>query len=148
MFWSAQAVYARAFYADGNTLTPMLATSCITLASIPVYAALYHSLSIAGLAIASGIGIMANALALAWLLDRRKLAPSFHLPWKEIGKTAGIALVAGLLAAGVSRGMLGRPSRIADLKAIGLITLTWSAAVAAGLWVTGSTLLRDLRRRA
>jgi hypothetical protein len=43
--------------------------------------------------------------------------------------------------------MLAHPSRAGDLKAIGLITLTWSAAVAAGLWITQSTLLRDLRRR-
>jgi putative peptidoglycan lipid II flippase len=147
VFWSAQAVYARAFYAAGNTLTPMVATTIITIASIPVYSMLYRSLSTMGLAIASGIGIMANAVALAWLLDRRKLAPAFHLPWNEIGKAALIAVVAGSLAAGVSRGMLAHPSRAGDLKAIGLITLTWSAAVAAGLWITQSTLLRDLRRR-
>ena len=33
--WSSQALYARAFYASGNTLTPMIATSLITLASLP-----------------------------------------------------------------------------------------------------------------
>jgi len=147
MFWSAQAVYARAFYAAGNTLTPMLATTCITLASLPVYSSLYRSLSTTGLAIASGIGIMSNALALAWLLDRRKLAQSFHLPWNEMGKAAGTALIAGLLSASVAQGIMMHPSRIADLKAIALITLTWSAAVAAGLWLTSSTLLSDLRRR-
>ncbi len=37
--WSCQALYARAFYASGNTLTPMIATSLITLASLPMYAA-------------------------------------------------------------------------------------------------------------
>src|SRR5215470_4028783 len=39
-FWAAQALYARAFYAAGNTLTPMIASSIITLASLPVYAVL------------------------------------------------------------------------------------------------------------
>src|SRR5438128_3731168 len=40
-FWSAQGLYARAFYAAGNTLTPMIASSVITLASLPIYAILY-----------------------------------------------------------------------------------------------------------
>lgn len=34
-FWSAQALYARGFYAAGDTLTPMLASTLITVASIP-----------------------------------------------------------------------------------------------------------------
>src|SRR5579862_6745151 len=55
-FWSAQALYARAFYAAGNTLTPMIASSIITVASIPMYGALYHAFSIVGLAIASDLG--------------------------------------------------------------------------------------------
>ena len=39
-FWSAQGLYSRAFYAAGNTLVPMVASSLITLASIPIYSAL------------------------------------------------------------------------------------------------------------
>src|SRR6266487_2581441 len=42
-FWSAQALYSRAFYAAGNTLTPMIASSLITVASIPMYSALYRA---------------------------------------------------------------------------------------------------------
>ena len=38
-------------------------------------------------------------------------------------------------------------SRVADLKALGLITITWAGAVAAGLWITRSSLPGDLRRR-
>jgi hypothetical protein len=38
-------------------------------------------------------------------------------------------------------------SRTADLKALGLITITWAGAVAAGLWLTRSSLPGDLRRR-
>src|SRR5215467_2930776 len=70
--WSAQSLYARAFYASGNTLTPMIATTIITVASIPVYRLMFHTLSVTGLAIASDIGIVANTLALAVLLHRRK----------------------------------------------------------------------------
>ena len=35
--WSAQAQYARAFYAAGDTLTPMIASTIIVVASLPVY---------------------------------------------------------------------------------------------------------------
>ncbi len=38
-------------------------------------------------------------------------------------------------------------SRVADLKALGLGTATWLAAVAAGLWLTRSRLDRRPRRR-
>ena len=37
--------------------------------------------------------------------------------------------------------------RAADLIALGLITITWAGAVAAGLWITRSSLPGDLRRR-
>src|SRR5450432_2181414 len=40
--WSAQGLYARAFYAAGDTLTPMLAVSVITAASLPIYSILFH----------------------------------------------------------------------------------------------------------
>src|SRR5437773_5571503 len=72
-FWSAQALYSRAFYAAGNTLTPMIASSLITVASIPMYFALCRAFSTVGLAMASDVGMMANTLALAVLLHRRKL---------------------------------------------------------------------------
>src|SRR5882672_5039551 len=38
-FWAAQGLYARAFYAAGDTLTPMVASTLITLASLLVYRA-------------------------------------------------------------------------------------------------------------
>src|SRR5690348_16262081 len=72
-FWSAQGLYSRAFYAAGNTLVPMVASSLITVASIPVYSVLFHKLSTVGLAMASDLGIVANTLALALLLHRRQL---------------------------------------------------------------------------
>src|SRR5229473_3877666 len=51
-FWSAQGLYARAFYAASNTLTPMIACSIITLASLPIYSALFHTFSVVALSIA------------------------------------------------------------------------------------------------
>ncbi len=85
-FWAAQGLYSRAFYASGNTLIPMVATSLITLASIPVYSALFRHFSTVGLAMASDLGIVANTLALAFLLHRRQLVRVSELRWGEIGK--------------------------------------------------------------
>jgi len=146
-FWAAQSLYSRAFYAAGNTLAPMIASSLITAASIPIYSALFHTLSTVGLAIASDLGIVANTLVLAVLLHRRKLVPASDLPWGEVGKAAMIAAVAGFLSYEVSRSVLVNGSRTADMKSLALTTITWAGAVAAGLWITGSKLPSELRRR-
>jgi hypothetical protein len=41
----------------------------------------------------------------------------------------------------------GHGSRIVDLLQLGLISVTWAAATAAGLWLLRSQLPNDLRRR-
>jgi putative peptidoglycan lipid II flippase len=146
-FWAAQALYARAFYAAGNTLTPMIASSIITVASIPMYSALFHVFSTVGLAIASDIGIAANTLALAILLHQRKLVSANELQWGELGKAAITAAIAGLLSYRVASSVMLHGSRIADFQSLGLITVTWAGAVAAGLWIMRSQLPGDLRRR-
>ncbi len=146
-FWSAQGLYSRAFYAAGNTLTPMVASSLITLASLPMYSALYRTFSTVGLAMASDLGIVANTLALAILLHRRRLVPTDELQWRELAKAGITAAVAGLLSHQVARAVMVSGSRSADLEALGLITITWAGAVAAGLWLTRSQLPGDLRRR-
>ena len=145
--WSSQALYARAFYASGNTLTPMIATSLITAASLPMYALLFRTFSITGLAIASDLGITANAVAIALLLHYRGMVPLGDLNWKELGKAALIGAVAGGLSYQVMRTVVLNGSRSADLLALALGALTWAAAVAAGLWLLRSELPADLRRR-
>ncbi len=146
-FWSAQALYARAFYAAGNTLTPMLAATLVTLASLPVYWALFHSLNVIGLAIASDIGIAGNTIVLAWLLHRRSLVRLSGLHWRELGKAAITAAIAGVAGIRVAEVVRVAGSRRADLEALALGTLTWAAATAAGLWLLRSELPRDLRRK-
>ena len=86
--WSAQGLYARAFYAAGDTLTPMVAVTVITSASLPVYSLLFHRYGVVGLAFASDIGIGANLLALACLLHYRKMVSLKTLRWDELGKSA------------------------------------------------------------
>jgi putative peptidoglycan lipid II flippase len=146
-FWAAQGLYARAFYAAGNTLTPMIASSVITLASLPMYSALYRNFSAVGLVAASDLGIAANCLAIAFLLHRRNLVPLGGLEWKEIGKALVISVLAGALSWEVARLVQMQGSRVADMKALALMVVTWAGAVAGALWLTKSTLLADLRRR-
>lgn len=146
-FWSAQGLYSRAFYAASDTLTPMVAASLLTLLSLPVYSALFHTLSVTGLAIASDAGIVANTLALAIMLHRRKLVPAGDMRWGELGKAAITASFAGYLSYRVSALVTLNGSRAADIRALALVTLTWAAGVAAGLWLLRSDLPRELRRR-
>jgi putative peptidoglycan lipid II flippase len=146
-FWAAQGLYARAFYAAGDTLTPMVASTLITVASLEVYRALFHAFSVMGLAIASDLGIVANTVAAAVLLHRRKLVSLGELPWGELGKAVLVAAVAGGAGWVVVRTIPLRGSRTADLESLGLSTITWAGAVAAGLWLVRSELPGSLRRK-
>lgn len=146
-FWSAQGLYARAFYAAGNTLTPMIASTVITVASLPVYSLLYHAYSARGLVIASDIGIAANCLAVALLLHYRKLVSLGGLEWKEIGKALVVSVIAGLLGWELIKFINPSGRRLADLEALGLIIAVWAAVVGLGLWLLKSKLPHDLRRK-
>ena len=149
--WSAQGLYARAFYAAGDTLTPMVAVTVITAVSLPVYSILFHRFGVVGLAWASDIGIGMNLLALACLLHYRKLVPLSEMRWKELGKAALTAGVAGGISFEVAKAAplaaSGYGSRVADLTQLALVSVTWAAAAAVGLWLLRSELPGDLQRR-
>ncbi len=145
--WSAQALYARAFYAAGDTITPMIASTIIVVASLPVYSALFHRFDVMGLVIASDIGILMHTVALALLLDRKKLVLLGDMPWLELLKSLGTALFAAGVAFAVARTIVVNGSREADLLSLSLISVTWLAAVVLGLWLTKSNLPGELRRK-
>jgi len=145
--WSSQGLYARAFYASGNTLTPMVASTLITVASLPMYRLLFHQFSVTGLAIASDLGIAANTLVIALLLHVRGLVPLGELNWRELGKATLTGAVAGSLSYEVARVVSLNGNWKTDVAALALGSLTWAAGVAAGLWILGSQLPADLRRR-
>ena len=146
--WSAQALYARAFYASGDTLTPMVASTLIVLASLPIYAAMFHRYGFTGLAMASGLGILLHTIAIAVLLNHRRLVALGALPWDELAKVFVTAVVAGLLCYEVSRIWSSTGNWRSDVVSLAIIGAAWSAAVAIGLWMTRSRLWRDLRRKA
>jgi putative peptidoglycan lipid II flippase len=128
----------------------MVAVTAITAASLPMYSFLFHTFGVVGLAWASDIGIGANLVALAWLLHYRKLVSLAGLRWGELGKGALTAVIAGGISYEVAKiaplATSGMGSRTADLMQLGLVSVTWAAAVAASLWLLGSELPRDLRR--
>jgi len=150
VLWSAQALYARAFYAAGDTLTPMTAVTVITVLSLPIYSVLFRTFGVVGLAWASDIGIGLNLLALAGLLHYRNLVRLGGLSWGELGKALLAAVVAGAIsfevagAVPIAASRFGR--RLADVLQLFLVSLTWAAAVLAGLWLLRSELPRELRR--
>jgi putative peptidoglycan lipid II flippase len=149
--WSAQGLYARAFYAAGDTLTPMVAVTVITSASLPIYSLLFHRYGVVGLAFASDIGIGANLVALAWLLDYRKMVSLGDLRWGELGKSALTAVIAGGISLEVARSVTplisAHSSRVADLLQLALISVTWAAATGVGLRLLKSQLPNELRLR-
>jgi len=150
ILWSAQGLYARAFYAAGDTLTPMVAVTIITALSLPIYSFSFHTFGVVGLAWASDIGIGLNLIALAGLLHRRKLVSLAGLRWDELGKSAVTAVVAAVISFEVAKAVpihSGHGGRLTDIAQLALVSLTWAAAVAAGLWLLRSELPGDLRRR-
>jgi putative peptidoglycan lipid II flippase len=144
--WSAQAQYARAFYGAGNTLTPMVASTIIVAASLPIYRTFFHVYGVTGLAIASDVGILMHTVALAWLLHRNHMVPLNDLRWLELMKALATAIVAGIASYAVGRAIVVNGSMRSDLISLLAISAVWVIVVLLGLWLTRSNLLRELRR--
>jgi putative peptidoglycan lipid II flippase len=125
----------------------MIASTIITLASLPVYWMLFQRYSTVGLVVASDLGIAANCCAMAVLLHRRRLVPLNTLPWDEVGKAFATSVVAAGAAGFMARFVPLRGSRIADLESLALTTAVWAGFVTLGLWLLKSTLPHELRRR-
>ena len=156
--WSAQAIYARAFYAAGNTILPMAAGTIVTLVSLPIYAALYHALGAMGLAIASDIGIAIQTLALAGMLHQRRMVSLASLDYRELGRCLLASIVSGALLwavfiwlAGRIAGWLGPRfplhSRWMEFAVLLAGTALWLVIVKAVLERSGSALPRAAMKR-
>ncbi len=96
--WSAQAIYARAFYAAGNTFAPMVASTIVTVVSLPIYSSFFNWYGATGLALASDIGIAMQTLTIAVLLHKRRMVSLASLDFVEMGRCL-LAAVAGGAAA-------------------------------------------------
>ncbi|HEV2465420.1 MAG TPA: murein biosynthesis integral membrane protein MurJ [Acidobacteriaceae bacterium] len=144
--WSAQAIYARAFYAAGNTLTPMIAGTIVTACSIPIYWSLYHSMGAAGLAVSSDIGILLQTLTLAVLLHRRRMVLLGGLEYAELARSVlAAAVVYAVLVA--MRHFAPTTSRIHELYLLLIGSALWFVLSAGVLKLTGSSLPQEFLSR-
>jgi putative peptidoglycan lipid II flippase len=152
--WSAQSIYARAFYAAGNTFTPMAAGTVVTLVSLPIYGGLYHGYGAMGLAIASDIGIALQTVALAVLLHRRHMVSVASLDYAELGRCLLAAVTSGAVVWGifrwagdVARHYLPGQIRWTDLALLVVGSGLWTAMTGWVLSKSGSALPRVMLKR-
>jgi putative peptidoglycan lipid II flippase len=156
--WCAQAIYARAFYAAGNTFAPMAAGTVVTLVSWPIYASLNHWQGAMGLAMASNIGIALQTVTIAVLLHRRRMVSLASLDYAEMGRCLLAALVAGAAVWGALIGLhvLIGPTAGAHIRLDARACDVAELVVGAALWAlvsvfvlekTGSALPRVALKR-
>jgi len=134
-FWSAQSIYARAFYAAGITWLPMLASTIIVLIALPLYGLGYGWGGAAGLALASDAGIALQATVLAVLLHQRRMVSLASLDYAEMGRCLLAALAGG---AGVWVFFTLLPGRLAPL--LGMHVPTQSRWFDLAVLVAGSAV--------
>jgi putative peptidoglycan lipid II flippase len=156
--WSAQAIYARAFYAAGNTVVPMVAGTIVTAVSLPIYYALYHLYGAVGLAIASDAGIALQTVTIAVLLHRRHMVSLASLDYEEMGRCLLAALASGVgvwIVVRAVRGLLmrlpGAPLSVyvrwIDLAVLLAGTAVWLLTTKIVLEKSGSALPRVAMKR-
>jgi putative peptidoglycan lipid II flippase len=157
--WSAQAIYARAFYAAGITWLPMLASTIILFVAFPLYGFGYRMWGAAGLALASDAGIILQALTLALLLHKRRMVSLASLDYAEMGRCLLASCVGGAAAwfiAFALTGLFHHLPQLAELPRARAITDTAILIVGIAVWtaistwileITGSALPRVALRR-
>ncbi len=145
--WAVQGIYARAFYAAGNTRVPALNGTVIVLLSVPLYWALFRAKGLEGLAIASDLGITAQTVSLALLLHRRRLVSLLHLEWGEIGRAALTAICAAVAIGFVAFRLPPAHTHPQDAVTIAAGSVVWVAVCFAVLRLSGSKLPQQVLRR-
>jgi len=147
--WVVQQIAARAFYARGDTLRPMLLGTGVALAAIPLYLVFGRQMGVLGLAAAGSLGMTINAvatLALArWLHGGPRLG--------DLLRSAGRAL---LIAAGPAIAVALLPMEVHSMRqaTISLLcrSLLFTVLVTVGIFKFGDQPVRQvlqqtLRRR-
>ena len=156
--WSAQAIYARAFYAAGNTFVPMVAGTIVTAVSLPIYAALYNTAWRHGAGHRLRLGIAMQTLLIAVLLHKRRMVSLASLDYAEMGRCLLTALIAGaaawLLGLGLSSTFghlpgapLAHHARLADAAVLIAGCAVWILIAKLVLEKAGSALPRVTMRR-
>jgi putative peptidoglycan lipid II flippase len=156
--WAAQSIYARAFYATGDSRVPMIASTSVTAVSVPIYVLLFHGLGIVGLAVASDIGIALQTCTIAVLLHKRRMVSLASLDYAEMGRcllagvTGGAIVWVGIWAfsemmSHLPGALTMRHMRLFDLVIVVAGGVVWVAAAKWVLEKTGSALPRVAMKR-
>lgn len=145
--WAVQGIYARAFYAASDTITPAITGTIITVLSFPIYGVLFHARGLTGLAIASDIGILVQTASLAILLHRKKLVSFSHLEFAELGRALLAALLAYVATAAAAHYLPAVSTHAKDSMTIAAASLVWAAVAGLTLVATGSKLPAQILRR-
>ncbi len=144
--WASQAIYARAFYAAGNTFAPMAAGVVVTLASLPIYWSLHRGAGAIGLSFASDAAILLQTCVLAIMLHRRKMVRLSGLEHAELWR-ALLATFVSLAALYGLRQVLPTAGRIgADLLLLAVGTVVWLGAAGASLKLSRLSFARPVDR--
>ena len=145
--WAVQGIYARAFYAASDTLTPAITGSVITVLSLPVYYVLFHTLDLRGLAIASDIGILIQTATLAALLHRKRLVSFADLEFPELARALLAALLSFAAATFAVRFLPPVSTHLRDIETIAAASVVWAGVAVLTLLTTGSKLPKQILRR-
>jgi putative peptidoglycan lipid II flippase len=156
--WSAQAIYARSFYAAGITWLPMLASMVILVIAFPLYKLGFHQYGAAGLALASDVGIALQAVVLGLLLHKRRMVSLASLDYAEMGRCLLAGVVGGAVVWAVFTKLFGqvayllgerilRQARLIDVAILLAGTLLWLLVARWVLERCGSALPKVMMRR-
>ena len=145
--WAVQGIYARAFYAAGDTRTPAIAGSIIVVVSAPMYWILFHAMGLTGLALASDVGIIVQTVTLAVLLQRKRMVSVLHLEFDELWKALTASIIAGALTWIVAHHVPVAAGHRGDALVVGIGSVMWAAAAFGVLTALRSRLPRQILRR-
>jgi putative peptidoglycan lipid II flippase len=145
--WSVQGIYARAFYAASDTVTPAITGTVITVASVPMYWLLFRTHGLLGLAVASDIGITVQTATLAILLHRKRLVLFPDLEWAELLRSLLAAVIAFIATYGLAHTLRPTTTHLGDIVTITLSSIAWLLAAFVILTLTGSKLPAQILRR-
>jgi putative peptidoglycan lipid II flippase len=144
--WGAQGLVARGFYALGDTRTPTIYGSILTLLFIALCAFLKHAgleggALLSAFSLATSVGAAGQFVGLLILLERRLKQPRFNAPI-DLERVAGTLVrtsvacllmgVAGLLALLLAQPFIGQ-SKIEQL-----LLLLWTGTVAVFVFVSAA----------
>ncbi len=121
--WGVQMVLGRAFYALGDTLTPALTGTAVTIISLPLF---YYSLAYGamGIAVVSLIGVIAYIVIVGYIWKKRQGSLAFSGLGKDLGAALVFSSISAALAFAISQYTLEQSKNLPSI---------WPYALALGL---------------